>query len=143
MTTRRLLAALLLAAARSFAQSTPQTQTLLATPTTVAWGFYSAHAKPALTVHSGDTVIMQTASTCGSPERLESEGVPPAQIPTWLDAIYKQVPKDERGPGGHILTGPVAIAEADQEQAVGSPRPDGAVPVFGEGLDVGMGDPFR
>ena len=43
-----------------------ETQTLLATPATVAWGFYSFHAKPALTVHSGDTVIMQTASTCGA-----------------------------------------------------------------------------
>src|ERR1700688_4578141 len=39
-------------------------QTLLATPSTVAWGYYSAHAKPALTVKSGDTVVMQTLSTC-------------------------------------------------------------------------------
>ncbi len=90
-----------------------KTQTLLATPTTVAWGYYSAHAKPALTVHSGDTVIMQTASTCGPPERLESEGVPAAQIPDWLGRLYKEVPKEDRGPGGHILTGPVAIAEAE------------------------------
>ena len=112
-TTRRLLSALLLIATPSFAQTAPKTETLLATPTTVAWGFYSAHAKPVLTVHSGDTVIMQTASTCGPPERLEHQGVPAAQIPTWLDAIYKQVPKEDRGPGGHILTGPVAIAEAE------------------------------
>jgi acetamidase/formamidase len=110
--TRRPLAALLLIASSSFAQSTPQTQTLLATPTTVAWGYYSYHAKPALTVHSGDTVIMQTASTCGPPERLQSEGVPAAQIPDWLGRLYKEVPKDDRGPGGHILTGPVAVAEA-------------------------------
>ena len=88
------------------------TQTLLATPSTVAWGYYSAHTKPALTVHSGDTVIMQTASTCGPPDRLQSEGVKPSQIPDWLDPLYKGVPVSDRGPGGHILTGPVAIADA-------------------------------
>ena len=89
------------------------TQTLLATPSTVAWGFYSAHAKPALTVHSGDTVAMQTASTCGPPERLQAEGVKPADIPGWLGTLYTGVPQGERGPGGHILTGPVAVAEAE------------------------------
>jgi acetamidase/formamidase len=109
----RLLAALLLVAAPSLAQTTPKTQTLLATPTTVAWGYYSAHAKPVLTVHSGDTVIMQTASTCGPPERLEHQGVSTAQIPSWLGDLYTKVPQSDRGPGGHILTGPVAIAEAE------------------------------
>lgn len=105
---------LLLAAATLLSPCAPAqtTQTLLATPTTVAWGYYSAHAKPVLTVHSGDTVIMQTASTCGPPDRLESEGVKPSEIPAWLGPLYAGVPQSDRGPGGHILTGPVAIAEA-------------------------------
>ncbi len=89
-----------------------QTQTLLATPTTVAWGYYSARAKPALTIHSGDTVVMQTLSTCGPPERLQTLGVKPADIPPYVADIYAKVPTSERGPGGHILTGPVAIEEA-------------------------------
>jgi acetamidase/formamidase len=93
------------------AQQTPQT--LLATPTTVAWGYYSAHAKPALTVHSGDTVSIQTLSTCGSPERLKTIGVADADIPPYVVDIYNKVPASEKGPGGHILTGPVAIAEAE------------------------------
>jgi acetamidase/formamidase len=105
-----LIATTLSLSASLHAQST---QTLLATPTTVAWGFYSAHAKPVLTVHSGDTVIMQTASTCGPPDRLQSEGVKPSEIPTWLADLYTKVPQSDRGPGGHILTGPVAIAEAE------------------------------
>ena len=88
------------------------THTLLATPSTVAWGYYSAHAKPVLSVNSGDTVIMQTASTCGPPERLQSEGVHPDQIPTWLGDLYTKIPQEDRGPGGHILTGPVAITDA-------------------------------
>ena len=88
-------------------------QTVLATPTTVAWGYYWAGAKPVLTVHSGDTVVMQTLSTCGSPERLQSLGVLAADIPPYEAAIYSNVPESDRGPGGHILTGPVAIAEAE------------------------------
>ncbi len=89
------------------------THTLPATPSTVAWGYYWAHAKPVLTVHSGDTVVMQAASTCGPPQRLEAEGVKPADIPAWLGKLYDGVPQAERGPGGHILTGPVAVAEAE------------------------------
>src|SRR5580704_2948655 len=87
-------------------------QTLLATPTTVAWGFYSAQAKPVLTIHSGDTVKIQTLSTCGAPERLKSPGVADADIPSYVGDIYKNYPAAEKGPGGHILTGPVAIEEA-------------------------------
>jgi acetamidase/formamidase len=89
------------------------TQTLLATPTTVAWGYYSARAKPVLTVKSGDTVTIQTLSTCGSPERLKSLGIAEADIPSYVTDIYTKVPASEKGPGGHILTGPVAIDGAE------------------------------
>ncbi|ALK95997.1 acetamidase [Massilia sp. WF1] len=85
--------------------------TLPATPATVAWGYYSGQSKPALTVHSGDTVRMQTLSTCGSPERMIARGVRPEDIPPYTAAIYNEV--QDKGPGGHILTGPVAIAEAE------------------------------
>ena len=85
--------------------------TLLATPKTVAWGYYSGQSTPVLTVHSGDTVRMQTLSTCGSPERMVARGVKPEDIPPYTAAIYKEV--TEKGPGGHILTGPVAIEEAE------------------------------
>jgi acetamidase/formamidase len=85
--------------------------TLDATPTTVVWGYYSAQAKPVLSIHSGDTVRMQTVSTCGSPERLERAGVNPADIPQFYRDIYAKV--TDKGPGGHILTGPIAIEEAE------------------------------
>src|ERR1700723_3866343 len=112
--TMRLREYFLLAAALSTSAFTQAqtTQTLLATPTTVAWGYYDFHAKPVLTVHSGDTVIMQPFSTCGPRARLKSEGVEDKDIPTYVDDVYDKVPKEARGPGGHILTGPVAIAEA-------------------------------
>jgi len=85
--------------------------TLDATPTTVAWGYYWAQAKPALTIRSGDTVRMQTLSTCGSPERMEKAGVQPADIPQFYRDIYAKV--TDKGPGGHILTGPIAVEEAE------------------------------
>ncbi len=84
---------------------------LSATPATVAWGYYSQEAKPVLTVHSGDTVRIQTASSCPSPARLEAAGVAPKDIPQYDRDIYEQV--KDKGPGGHILTGPVAVAEAE------------------------------
>lgn len=39
---------------------------LPASLSTAVWGYYSAKAKPVLTVHSGDAVRIQTLSTCGS-----------------------------------------------------------------------------
>jgi len=104
---RALLLSLLLSSS-AFAQ-----KTLLATPETIAWGNYNGAAKPALTVQSGDTVTIQTLSTCGSPQRLESEGVPAAEIPSYVTDIYNKFPADQKGPGGHILTGPVAIEGAE------------------------------
>ena len=88
-------------------------QTLLATPQTVVWGNYNAAARPALIVHSGDTVTIQTLSTCGAPARLESLGIPKAEIPQYVRDIYDQFPATDKGPGGHILTGPVALENAE------------------------------
>jgi acetamidase/formamidase len=98
--------------ATGFAAAQPPQLTLPATPQTVVWGYYSAHAKPVLTIHSGDTVRVQTLSTCGSTERLVAEGVAASDIPAYNADIYNNV--KDRGPGGHILTGPIAISEAEQ-----------------------------
>lgn len=106
---RCFVSALLMAPLVASAQ-TP-TATLNATPSTVAWGYYWSKAKPVLTVHSGDTVRIQTLSTCGSNERLEKEGVPASDIPPYNEPIFQEV--KDKGPGGHILTGPVAIQEAE------------------------------
>jgi acetamidase/formamidase len=83
---------------------------LKATPSTVVWGYYSASAKPVLRIHSGDTVRMETVST-GSPARFESAGVAPDQISPALRLIFKEV--TDKGPGGHILTGPVYVEGAE------------------------------
>jgi acetamidase/formamidase len=95
--------------ASAVGQATPVT--LSATPSTVVWGYYSSKAKPVLTVHSGDTVRIQTLSTCGPTERLISEGVAASDVPSYNADIYREV--KDKGPGGHILTGPIDIAEAE------------------------------
>jgi acetamidase/formamidase len=84
-------------------------QTLKPTPKTVAWGYYDAKATPILRVKSGDTVEIQTLIT-SSPKRLEDAGVPAAQVEQSLRDITAEV--TDKGPGGHILTGPVYIEDA-------------------------------
>jgi acetamidase/formamidase len=87
-----------------------ETVTLKATPKTVAWGYYDAKAAPVLRIKSGDTVEIQTLIT-NSPKRLEAAGVPPEQVEQSLRDIYDQV--KDKGPGGHILTGPIYIEGAE------------------------------
>jgi acetamidase/formamidase len=82
---------------------------LAATPKTVAWGYYWAGAKPVLTVASGDTVDVETLLT-NVPDRLAAAGVPTDQIQQSLKDVVAQV--TDKGPGGHILTGPVYVEGA-------------------------------
>lgn len=89
--------------------SGPQTYTLKSTPSTIAWGYYDAKAAPVLRIRSGDTVTFETDITI-SPTGLEKAGVPPDQVPQSLRDIYAKV--TNKGPGGHILDGPVYIEEA-------------------------------
>src|SRR5690349_5813029 len=83
---------------------------LKATPATVAWGYYWSAAKPVLRIRSGDTVEMQTLTT-GSPTSLANNGVKPEDFQQELKTIYAEV--KDKGPGGHILTGPVYIEGAE------------------------------
>ena len=88
------------------------TYELPATPTTVAWGHYQAGTRPALTIKSGDTVVMHTLLT-NSPAGLERAGVAPGDVEPALRAVFAGVAATDRGPGGHILTGPIAIEGAE------------------------------
>jgi acetamidase/formamidase len=89
-----------------------ETFTLHVTPETVAWGNYNAAAKPVLRIHSGDTVIFDTVLT-NSPAGLAKNGVPDDQIQQSLKDVFDKVPLTDRGPGGHILTGPVYVEGAE------------------------------
>jgi acetamidase/formamidase len=80
------------------------------TPKTVVWGYYSAHVPPVLHVKSGDIVRVHTMIT-SSPTALERAGVAPAEVEPSLREIFDQV--KDRGPGGHILNGPIYVDGAE------------------------------
>jgi acetamidase/formamidase len=103
------------ATAAMAADPPPRTYTLPATPTTVVWGNYNAAAKPVLTIRSGDTVVFHTLLT-NSPTGLAKAGVPDDQIEQSLKDVFRDV--TDRGPGGHILTGPVFIEGAEPGDTV-------------------------
>src|SRR5260370_15655945 len=84
-------------------------RTLALTPETVAWGYYAANTPPAIRIPSGTTLEIETCS--GRPETLEAQGVPASQVCPALRDIYKKV--TNKGPGGHILTGPVYVEGAE------------------------------
>lgn len=119
MLNSRFLAASLLAlpvAACAHSQS-PRVHQLPATPSTVAYGFYWSEAKPVLRVNSGDIVDVETMLT-NTPAGLERIGVKPEDIPQNLRDIVAQNTGPLRGPGGHILTGPIYIEGADSGDVV-------------------------
>ena len=83
---------------------------LEATPKTVAFGYYDAKAKPVLRIRSGDTVEFHTLLT-NSPKGLEAAGIPSDEVEKNLRDVFEQV--TDKGPGGHVLNGPVYIEEAE------------------------------
>jgi acetamidase/formamidase len=116
MTRFATLALFLLAclAAPSKAQQSPaqggQVYQLKPTPKTVVWGYYDPKTPPVLRIKSGDAVEIQTL-IASNPERFESAGLGSDQIEPALRDIFREV--KEKGPGPHILTGPVFIEGAE------------------------------
>jgi acetamidase/formamidase len=110
-----LLAYALFAGHSLAAQGRPHFHHLAATPSTVAWGYYWAGARPALRVASGDTVEVETLIT-SVPNRLEQAGVPRSNVQQSLRDIASQV--TDKGPGGHILTGPIYVEGAEPGDAL-------------------------
>ncbi len=108
-----LVLALCLADAGVRAQQ-PTTHRLEATPTTIAYGWYDAAGAPVLRIKSGDIIDVDTLLT-NTPTGLSRAGVPDAQIQASLKAITEAFPQGnaKRGPGGHILTGPVFVEGAE------------------------------
>jgi len=90
----------------------PKTHRLEATPSTVVYGYYWSDAKPALHIDSGDIIDVDTLLT-NTPAGLAKGGVPDNKIQASLKAIVDEVTGDRKGPGGHILTGPVYVEGAE------------------------------
>jgi acetamidase/formamidase len=73
---------------------------LPATPSTVHWGYFDPRLQPALVVVSGDLVEIETLThhAGDAPDLLMDAGI---------TEVYDRV--TDRGPGPHLLTGPIAV----------------------------------
>jgi acetamidase/formamidase len=73
---------------------------LPAAPSTVHWGYFDPRLKPVLTVASGDLVAVETLThhAGDAPDLLMDAGI--ADV---FDSVTN------RGPGPHLLTGPIAV----------------------------------
>ena len=107
-----LAASLALLTAAALHARSPQVHRLEATPATIVYGYYWSQAHPALRIASGDVIDVDTLLT-NTPEGLAKAGVPDDRIQSSLKEIVTQVTGDRRGPGGHILTGPVYVEGAE------------------------------
>jgi acetamidase/formamidase len=97
----------------------PAVHRLEATPATVAYGYYWSAAEPVLKIPSGDIIDVDTLLT-NTPAGLARAGVPDNKIQDSLKAIETALPRgnEKRGPGGHILTGPVFVEGAEVGDAL-------------------------
>jgi acetamidase/formamidase len=76
----------------------------------VAYGYYDAAAAPVMRIASGEVIRIHTLIT-STPSRLEGAGVAPAQVEPALREVVEKV--TNKGPGGHILTGPIFVESAE------------------------------
>jgi acetamidase/formamidase len=84
--------------------------TLMPTPQTVHIGHFLATLKPVLSVESGDIVTLESTASI-VPSVVDASGVvPPSAVPDYQREIYGKV--QDRGPGPHVLTGPIEIKGA-------------------------------
>jgi acetamidase/formamidase len=84
--------------------------TLSAGPRTVAFGHYDPAKPGVLRIRSGEIIEVTTMLT-NSPQGLARMGLSPERVEASLRAIYDSV--TDRGPGGHILTGPIHVEGAE------------------------------
>ena len=95
----------------------PTTHRLEATPSTVAYGYYWSEAVPVLHIASGDIIDVDTLLT-NTPIGLAKAGVPDDKIQQSLKSVVNEVTGNRKGPGGHILTGPVYVEGAEPGDAL-------------------------
>lgn len=84
---------------------------LPATVETCSWGSIDRDRPPVLTVQPGDTIEVETLThhAGDAPDLLMDEGT---------TAVWKGIPEADRGPGVHILTGPIAVDGARPGDAI-------------------------
>ncbi|MEX0847973.1 MAG: acetamidase/formamidase family protein, partial [Ilumatobacteraceae bacterium] len=86
--------------------ASPTRHRLAATPDTCYWGYIDRDQPPCLVVDDGDVIEVQavTHHAGDAPDLLMDEGI---------TAIWDSIAEDTRGPGVHILTGPIHVRGAE------------------------------
>src|SRR5215203_3420052 len=107
---RALTTALLVSTGVATLPSHAAEHTLMPTPQTVHIGHFLAALKPVLSIESGDIVTLESTASI-VPAIVDQSGVvPTSAVPQYQRDIYGSVP--DRGPGPHVLTGPIEIKGA-------------------------------
>ncbi len=136
---RMLVGALSLAMASGLAGTAQAAKTyeLKASPTTTHISFFDATLPPVLTIDSGDSVKLQTAS--GNPRYYENLGVPKDKIPAELYEVYAKA--EGTGRSDHTLNGPIAVrgAEPGDTLEVRILSVDVRLPIAGQSFRPGGG----
>src|SRR5882757_9390393 len=76
---------------------------LPATPSTVHWGYFDPRLEPALVIASGDLVAIETLTH-------HAGDAPDLLMDPRIADVFASV--TDRGPGPHLLTGPIAVEGA-------------------------------
>src|SRR4029077_2290871 len=100
-------------------------------PKTVHIGYFLGNVKPVLTIDSGDIVTIESAASVFPPVVAQSGVVRPSPVPQYQRDIYGEV--KDRGPGPHILTGPIEIRGAEPGDVL-----EVRIPDIGPGPDRGF-----
>ncbi|WP_017299851.1 acetamidase/formamidase family protein [Nodosilinea nodulosa] len=94
------------------AAASPRHYRVAASPETVHWGYYSKNLAPVITVNSQDYVTLETITHHAGDDFDRMISGDPA-----IEAIYHWTAEEktvsDRGPGVHILTGPVYVCGAE------------------------------
>ena len=97
---------LIVPAAHEALRGEPMLHTLRATPETCFWGFFDAALPPVLRVRSGDLVRIETLTH-------QAGDAPDLMMDAGVKAVYDAIPIATRGPGVHVMTGPIHVEGAE------------------------------
>jgi len=78
---------------------------LRATPKTVHWGYFDPAIAPALTVKSGDLIQAEAVTHHAGDD-------PDLMFDAGVEAIFREIPQEDRNPGVHIMTCPIYVEGA-------------------------------
>lgn len=84
----------------------PRVHELPVTPATCFWGFFDNALPPVLRVASGDIVHIETLTH-------QAGDAPDLLMDAGTRAVYDAIPAAARGPGVHIMTGPIWVEGAE------------------------------